>query len=233
MTEPAYRTALIVGVGAGLSASLARLFTTAGITVALAARRGGELAALAKETGGRAFTCDATNRAEVAKLFADVEAALGAPDVVVYNASYRTRGPFVELDPDEVAKTLTVSAFGGFLVAQEAAKRMLPHGRGAILFTGASASVKGYAQSAPFAMGKFALRGLAQSMARELSPQGIHVAHIVIDGGIRSARRSDPPDRPDSTLDPDAIAQTYLSLLRQDRSAWATEIELRPWVERF
>lgn len=233
MTEPTYRTALIVGVGAGLSASLARTFSKAGLRIAVAARRGGELAALAEETGGKAFTCDAAKRDDVAKLFAAVETAFGAPDVVVYNASYRTRGPFVELDPDEVARSIIVSAFGGFLVAQEAVKRMLPHGRGAILFTGASASVKGYAQSAPFAMGKFALRGLAQSMARELSPQGIHVAHVVIDGGIRSARRADPPDRPDSTLDPDAIAQTYLDLLRQDRSAWAWEIELRPWVERF
>jgi len=233
MAGPAYRTVLIVGVGSGLSASLARTFGKAGLNVALASRRGGELATLAKDIGGKGFACDATHRGEVAKLFADVEAALGTPDVVVYNASYRTRGSFIELDPDEVAKTLHVSAFGGFLVAQEAAKRMLPRGHGAILFTGASASVKGYAQSAPFAMGKFALRGLAQSMARELSPQGIHVAHVVIDGGIRSARRADPPDRPDSTLDPDAIAQTYLDLLRQDRSAWAWEIELRPWVERF
>ncbi len=233
MTELAYRTALVVGVGAGLSASLARTFSQAGMTVALAARRAGELAALANETGGKAFACDATNRAEVGKLFADVEAAVGAPDVVVYNASYRTRGPVVQLDPAEVAKSLAVSAFGGFLVAQEAAKRMLPRGHGAILFTGASASVKGYAQSAPFAMGKFALRGLAQSLARELSPQGIHVAHVVIDGGIRSARRPDPADRPDSTLDPDAIAESYLSLLRQHRSAWAWEIELRPWVETF
>jgi len=233
MTEPAYRTALIVGVGAGLSASLARAFTKAGMTVALAARRAGDLAGLAKEIGGKAFACDATNRAEVVKLFADAEAALGAVDVVVYNASYRTRGPFVELNPDEVAKSITVSAFGGFLVAQEAVKRMLPRGRGAIQFTGASASVKGYAQSAPFAMGKFALRGLAQSMARELQPQGIHVCHIVIDGGIRSARRAEPADRPDSTLDPDAIAQSYLHLLQQQRSAWAWEIELRPWVEKF
>jgi NAD(P)-dependent dehydrogenase (short-subunit alcohol dehydrogenase family) len=201
--------------------------------VALAARRANDLAALAKEIGGKAFACDATKQADVAKLFADVEGAFGAPDVVVYNASYRTRGPFVQLDPAEVEKTLNVSAFAGFLVAQEAAKRMLPNGHGAILFTGASASVKGYAQSAPFAMGKFALRGLAQSMARELSPQGLHVAHIVIDGGIRSASRADPPDKPDSMLSPDAIAQTYLDLLRQQRSAWAWEIELRPWVERF
>jgi NAD(P)-dependent dehydrogenase (short-subunit alcohol dehydrogenase family) len=233
MTVPTYRTALIIGVGSGLSASLARLFSKAGMTVALAARRAAELGPLAKEVGGKAFACDASKRSEVTKLFADVEAALGPTDVVVYNASYRTRGPFVELDPDEVAKSLTVSAFAGFLVAQEAAKRMLLRGNGAILFTGASASVKGYAQSAPFAMGKFALRGLAQSMARELSPQGIHVAHFVIDGGIRSARRTEAPDRPDSMLDPDAIAQNYLNLLRQDRSAWAWEIELRPWVEKF
>ena len=233
MTVPTYRTSLIVGVGAGLSASLARLFTKAGMKVALAARRATELEPLAKEIGGKAFACDASKRGDVTKLFADVEAAFGPTDVVVYNASYRTRGPFVELDPDEVAKSLTVSAFAGFLVAQEAARRMLPRGNGAILFTGASASVKGYAQSAPFAMGKFALRGLAQSMARELSPQGIHVAHFVIDGGIRSARRTEAPDRPDSMLDPDAIAQNYLNLLRQDRSAWAWEIELRPWVEKF
>jgi NAD(P)-dependent dehydrogenase (short-subunit alcohol dehydrogenase family) len=233
MTEVSYRTALIVGVGAGLSASLARTFTKAGMKVALAARRAAELAALAKEIGGKAFACDATKHAEVAKLLADVEAALGPLDVVVYNASYRTRGPFVELNPADVEKTLAVSAFGGFLVAQEAARRMLARKHGAILFTGASASVKGYAQSAPFAMGKFALRGLAQSMARELSPQGIHVAHVVIDGGIRSAQRAEAPDKPDSMLDPDAIAQTYLDLLRQQRSAWAWEIELRPWVERF
>ena len=233
MTELSYRTALIVGSGAGLSASLARTFTRAGMTVALAARRAAELAQLAKEIGGKAFACDATKRVEVTKLFADVEATFGALDVVVYNASYRTRGPFVELDPADVEKALAVTAFGGFLVAQEAAKRMLPRSHGTILFTGASASVKGYAQSAPFAMGKFALRALAQSLARELAPQGIHVGHVVVDGGIRSAERPDPPGKPDSLLDPDAIAQSYLYLLQQHRSAWAWEIELRPWVERF
>ena len=233
MTEVSYRTALIVGSGAGLSASLARTFTRAGMTVALAARRAAELAQLAKEFGGKAFACDATKRVEVTRLFADVEATFGAPDVVVYNASYRTRGPFVELDPADVEKALAVTAFGGFLVAQEAAKRMLPRAHGAILFTGASASVKGYAQSAPFAMGKFALRALAQSLARELAPQGIHVGHVVVDGGIRSAERPDPPGKPDSLLDPDAIAQSYLHLLQQHRSAWAWEIELRPWLERF
>jgi NAD(P)-dependent dehydrogenase (short-subunit alcohol dehydrogenase family) len=152
---------------------------------------------------------------------------------VVYNASYRTRGPFVELVPAEVGKAIAVSAFGAFLVGQAAAKRMLPKAHGAILFTGASASVKGYAQSAPFAMAKFALRGLAQSMARELSPQGIHVAHFVIDGGIASDRRPMPADKPDSLLNPDAIAQSYLHVLQQPRSAWTQELELRPWVEKF
>jgi NAD(P)-dependent dehydrogenase (short-subunit alcohol dehydrogenase family) len=201
--------------------------------VALGARRADGLAALAKDIGGQAFACNAADPADVAKLFGGVEAAFGAPDVVVYNASYRTRGPLVELVPEEVAKSIAVSAFGGFLVAQEAVKRMLPKRHGAVIFTGASASVKGYALSAPFAMGKFALRGLAQSMARELQPQGIHIAHVVIDGGIRSEGRPNPPDKPDSMLDPDAIAQSYLHLLQQPRSAWAWEIELRPWVERF
>ena len=233
MPELNYKNALIVGVGSGLSASLARLFARVGMKVAVAARRLDNLAALAQEVGGKAYTCDATNRDHVEKLFADVEAAGGSPDVVVYNASYRTRGPFVDLVPDEVERALMVTAFGAFLVAQQAAKRMVPKGHGAIMLTGASAGVKGYPQSAPFAMGKFALRGMAQSMARELSPQGIHVAHIVVDGGILSARRPNSPDKPDAMLDPDAIAQSYLDLLRQHRSAWAWEIELRPWVEKF
>lgn len=233
MAEHGYRTALIVGVGSGVSASLARLFNKVGIKVALAARRAANLADLAKETGALALGCDATDRTQVSSLFAELDKGFGAPDVVVYNASYRTRGPFVELEPAEVEKSIAVTAYGGFLVAQEAVKRMLPRGHGAILFTGASASVKGYAQSAPFAMGKFALRGLAQSMARELSPQGIHVGHVVIDGGVRSQSRPVPSDKPDSLLDPDAIAQAYLDLLRQPRSAWAWEIELRPWVEKF
>ena len=233
MAEHGYRTALIVGVGTGVSASLARLFNKAGIKVALAARRAANLADLAKETGAVALACDATDRRQVTELFAQLDERFGVPDVVVYNASYRTRGPLVGLEPAEVEKSIAVTAYGAFLVAQEAVKRMLPRGHGAILFTGASASVKGYAQSAPFAMGKFALRGLAQSMARELSPHGIHVGHIVIDGGVRSQMRPVPSDKPDSLLDPDAIAQTYMDLLRQPRSAWAWEIELRPWVEKF
>jgi NAD(P)-dependent dehydrogenase (short-subunit alcohol dehydrogenase family) len=225
--------ALIVGAGSGLSASIARVFAAAGMKIALAARGIDDLGALAAEVGAETFACDATKPDAVKRLFADLDRGGGAPDVVVYNASYRTRGPFVDLDPAEVEKSLLVSAFGGFLVGQEATRRMLPRGRGTILFTGASASVKGYAQSAPFAMGKFALRGLAQSMARELGPQGIHVAHVVVDGGIRSARRPQAADRPDALLDPDAIAASYLHLVQQHRSAWTFELEVRPWVEKF
>jgi NAD(P)-dependent dehydrogenase (short-subunit alcohol dehydrogenase family) len=231
MTE-SYQHALIVGAGFGLSASVARVFAKAGMKISLAARDTGKLDALAKETNARVYTCNANDRAQVDRLFAELDSA-GVPDVVVYNASYRTRGPLIDLDPAEVEQSILTSSFAGFLVAQAAVRRMLPNGRGAILFTGASASIKGYAQSAPFAMGKFALRGLAQSMAREFAPQGIHVAHFVIDGGIRSARRPVPPDKPDSMLDPDAIAQTYLNVLQQPRSAWTWEVELRPWVEKF
>lgn len=233
MTYTRFNTALIVGAGSGLSASLARVLAKEGIKVALAARGTGDLDALVEATGARAFTCDASKPAEVARLFGELDASFGEPEIVIYNASYRTRGPLIELDPAEVEKSLAVSAFGGFLVAQQAARRMLPKKRGAILFTGASASVKGYALSAPFAMGKFALRGLAQSLARELSPQGIHVAHIVIDGGIKSARREEPADKPASMLDPDAIAASYLHVIHQPHSAWSLEVELRPWVEKF
>jgi NAD(P)-dependent dehydrogenase (short-subunit alcohol dehydrogenase family) len=231
--SPQYETALIVGAGEGLSASLARLFAREGMRIALAARQTQKLAALCSEVGARAFACNASAPEQVTRLFADVESQIAAPDVVVYNASARARGPLVDLVPAEVERALAVGAFGGFLVAQQAVRRMLPKAHGAILFTGASASVKGYAQSAPFAMAKFALRGLAQSMARELSPQGIHVAHFVIDGGIRNPGRTEPPDKPDSMLDPDAIAATYLHVLRQPRSAWTWEVELRPWLERF
>jgi NAD(P)-dependent dehydrogenase (short-subunit alcohol dehydrogenase family) len=228
-----FNSALIVGAGSGLSASLARALAKEGIRVALAARSTDDLAGLVNEIGGRAFACDATQPAQVEKLFSDVEAAFGAPEIVIYNASYRVRGPLADLEPAEVAKSLAVSAFGVFLVGQQAVRRMLPRKHGVILFTGASASVKGYAQSAPFAMGKFALRGLAQSMAREFAPQGIHVAHVVIDGGIKSARREEASDKPASMLDPNAIAASYLHLIHQPHSAWAWEIELRPWVESF
>ena len=233
MDIPSYKIALIVGAGEGLSASLARLFAREKIQVALAARKVEKLGALCRETGARAYACNAADPDEVERLFGLVEREVGAPDLVVYNAGARARGAFTDLVPAEVAQSIMTSGFGGFLVAQQAARRMLPNRHGAILFTGASASVKGYAQSAPFAMGKFALRGLAQSLARELSPQGIHVAHFVIDGGIRSATRTEAADRPDSMLDPDAIAMSYWNILRQPRSAWTWELEMRPWVEKF
>jgi NAD(P)-dependent dehydrogenase (short-subunit alcohol dehydrogenase family) len=228
-----YRVALIVGAGPGISASVARGLAAAGLKVGIASRNIDKLATLAEEIGAERFAVDATDPAAVTHLFEEADARLGVPDVVMYNASARAHGPIAELDPEAVRKAVEISAFGGFLVVQQAARRMIPRGDGAILLTGASASVKGYPHSAAFAMGKFALRGLAQSTARELGPKGIHVAHFVIDGGVRSARRLDPADRPDSTLDPDAIAQTYLEVLRQPRSAWSLEVEMRPWVETF
>ena len=221
--------ALIAGVGDGVSASLARLLAGEGYDLALAARNRQKLAALAQETGASVHVCDVAQPADVEALFV---ALPRDPAVVIYNPSYRVRGPVAELDPAEVRRTIDVCAFGAFLVAQQAARRMLAQGFGTILFTGASAGVKGYARSAPFAMGKFALRGLAQSMARELHPQNVHVGHVVIDGGIRSARRPDEPGA-DKLLDPDAIAQSYLHLINQPRSAWSWEIEVRPWVENF
>jgi len=227
------KNALIVGVGPGLSASLARKLKADGYKVGLAARNTGKLQPLVKEVDGAAFACDATEPEQVKKLFTDTEAQIGPLDFVCFNAGFRVRGPLLELNPPDVLKTIVSTAYGGFLVGQEAAKRMVPRAGGAIFFTGASASMKGYPQSAPFAMAKFALRGLAQSMARELSPKGIHIAHFNIDGGIRSAQRLVPADKPDSLLDPDAIAQTYLDVLKQHRSAWSLEVEVRPWLEHF
>src|ERR1700722_11680370 len=225
--EMELKSALIVGVGDGLRAPAARLFAPNGMQVALASRNPDRLAALARETAAATFACEATEPEEVAGLFDAVIATQGVPDIVVYNASARAPGPITDVDPGEVARAIAVSAYGGFLVSQQAARYMLPRGGGAILLTGASASVKGYPHSGAFAMGKFALRGLAQSMARELAPQGIHVAHFVIDGGIRSATRVDPADKPDSLLDPDAIAASYWQVVQQPRSAWTWEVELR------
>ena len=233
MDTPRYHTALIVGAGPGLSASLARLCARAGMNVALAARNTGKLAELCADTGASAYPCDARDAYAVAGLFDAVETRQGAPDLVVYNAGARVRGPVTELDPEAVRQAMEVSAFGAFLVAQQAARRMLPKRQGAIALTGATAGVKGFANSSSFAMGKFALRGLAQSLARELSPQGIHVAHFVIDGAIRTSARPDPAEAPDSTLDPDAIAETFWQVLHQHRSAWSWEVEVRPWAERF
>jgi len=232
MTQP---MALIVGVGDGLSASLARLFHKEGYGLMLAARNVGKIGTLAAETGAQVAACDASRIDEVDALFAGLDGRL---DVVVYNPSARQRGPLAELQPEAVRQAIEVTAFGAFLVGQAAARKMQQQDevdgrRGTVLFTGASAGIKGFPLSAPFAMGKFAQRGLAESMARELHPEGIHVAWVNIDGAIRNPGRSEPADRPDSMLDPDAIAQNYLHLIRQDRSTWSNELAIRPWVERF
>lgn len=233
------RVALIVGAGSGLSASLARRFAADGMKIALAARDEAKLADLISQVGGRAYQCDAAEPDQVSRLFDTVADDLGAPELVVYNASRRVRGPITDIDPIAVREALMTTVYGGFLVGQEAAKSMLKEGRGTILFTGASAGIKGFANSATFAMGKFGLRGLAQSMARELHPQNIHVAHVVIDGGILNPETGKGPGRggdlqgDDIWLLPDEIAETYHHLHGQHRSAWAWEIELRPWVEKF
>ena len=229
-------TALIMGAGSGLSASLVRKLVDRGDKVILAARNIDKLDALCQETSAIAIYCDASIPASVADLFQQI-AAMGQPlEVAIYNPSARVRGPVTELDPEAVRNSIEVTAFGAFLMAQQAARMMLPRGKGAILFTGASAGVKGFANSSSFAMGKFALRGLAQSLARELHPKGIHIGHFVIDGGIENQDRPDrisPTDNPDSMLHPDAIADSYMHFLDQPRSSWAWEIELRPWVEKF
>ncbi len=227
------RTALIIGTGPGLSASLARRCSAEGMRVAVAARDTAKLADVCAASDARAYRCDATARGEVEALFDSVEADLGTPHFVVYNPGARAHGPITDIDPGDVERALMVGCFGGFLVGQTAAKRLLPGQGGAIFFTGATASVKGYPHSAAFAMGKFGLRGLAQSMARELAPQGIHVAHFVIDGQIRSDLRGRIDTGDDAYLDPDAIADTYWNVYRQHRSSWTWEVEVRPWVETF
>lgn len=227
-------TALIVGAGAGLSASLARQLAAADRRVVLAARNTTKLESLCKEIGASAFACDATRPEQVEDLFDRVQSRVGTPSVVIYNAGMQVFAPLVEQDPGKVAESIAVNAFGGFLVGRHAARLMLQAGGGAIAFTGAAASVRGYPSSAPFAMGKFALRGLAQSMARELAPHNVHVIHVVIDGVIRSPHtRQFDADAGETRLDPDAIARSYLHLIDQPRSAWSWEIELRPWQERF
>ena len=227
------QSVLIVGAGSGLSASLARRCHAAGMQVALAARDGEKARAVAQETGASLHRCDASSIEDVAALFAALDASIGAPDLVVYNPSARLRGPVTELDPEATRAAIETTCFGAFLVAQQAARRMLARGSGSILFTGASAGVKGFANSSVFAMGKFGLRGLAQSLARELHPQNIHIGHFVIDGGIASDRPDRQDDGGDRMLDPDAIAEAYLQFHNQHRSAWAWEVELRPWVETF
>ena len=234
MEKPKYRSALIVGTGPGLSASLARLFAGNGLAVSLAARQTDKLAALAKETGADGPCLQRRRSGGSCRPVRRARRQGGArPTSWSTTPATGCAARWSTCRPTTSKRAIEISAFGGFLVSQQAARRMLPKAHGAIFLTGATAGVKGFALSATFAMGKFALRGLAQSMARELSPQGIHVAHFVIDGGIRSAARPVPGNNPDSLLDPDAIAETYWATLQQHRSAWSWEVEVRPWVEKF
>ena len=233
------KTALIVGAGSGISASFARLLAKDGYRVALVARNPAKLTGLAAETKATTHSCDAADPTSVDQLFAQIDREFPKLDVCLFNASARAQGPITDVDREHARRALLILAYGGFLVAQAAARRMLPRGAGTILLTGASASVKGYPQSAVFAMGKFALRGLAQSMARELAPKGIHVAHIVVDGAIDGRfTRSNRPDAEallaeDRILKPEEIAANFVWVHKQPRSAWTHELDLRPWAENW
>ena len=225
MTE----SVLIVGAGSGLSASLARLCRSKRMKVVLAARNIEKLKDLKKEINAEIFACDASNVKDVSNLFKKLDKLIGIPNLVIYNASSRPKkNSVVELDPIETQKSINITCYGAFLVAQEAAKRMLKRKSGSIFFTGATAGVKGFANSSVFAMGKFGLRGLAQSLARELHPQGIHITHFVIDGAINKESYDNY-----QTMHPDKIAKIYLQFYHQDKNAWAWEIELRTSVEKF
>ena len=220
---------LIVGTGPGLGSSLARLCASKGMKVILASRNFEKLKNLKKEIKAETFVCDASNVKDVSNLFKQTDKLIGIPNLVIYNASSSPKkSSVVELDPIETQKSINITCFGAFLVAQEAAKRMLKRKSGSIFFTGATGGVKGFANSSVFAMGKFGLRGLAQSLARELHPQGIHITHFVIDGAIGKEPYGDY-----QTMHPDEIAKTYLQFYHQDKSAWAWEIELRTSVEKF
>lgn len=227
--------ALIVGVGPGLGAALGRRFAKAGAKVALASRRLAPVQEIAAEYGANAYACDATDEQSVLDLYAAVERDFGqAPSIVVYNASGRVRGSVLDIEVAQFREAWDRACLGGFIVAREAGRRMVPAGRGTILFTGATASVKSYGLSAGFAVGKFGLRALSFAMARDLGPKGIHVAHVIVDGGIHGPHHAVETDKPEHhLLEPDAIAETYYQLHAQHRSAWAAEIDVRPWVERF
>jgi len=234
------QVALVVGVGGGLGAALGHRFAAAGMAVALAARGdavAGPLAAEIAKAGGRAsaHACDATDEAGVKALFAAVAGTHGAPDLVVYNAGAFVPRSILDAEAAEFERCWRVGCLGGFLVGRAAARAMAARGSGTIVFTGATASLRGGAGFFNLAVGKFGLRALAQSMARELGPKGVHVAHVIIDGQIDGPRHAgEAAERgPDALLSPEAIAETYHMLHRQSRSAWTQELDLRPWVERF
>jgi NAD(P)-dependent dehydrogenase (short-subunit alcohol dehydrogenase family) len=233
---PAHETAVVVGVGPGLGLALVNRLVAEGYTV-LAAARGAAIERLEYAPGpGRAVPvrCDATNPADVDALFAS-SAEHGELAIAVFNAGTFERGTVLDTAPEDFERCWRIGCFGGFLVGRAAARLMVTRGRGTILFTGATASLRGGAGFVNLASPKFALRAVAQSMARELGPRGIHVAHVIIDGQIRMPRYEHLAAQrgPDALLEPDAIAAAYLELHRQARSAWTQELDLRPWVETF
>jgi short-subunit dehydrogenase len=225
------KKALIIGVGSGLSLSLARLFHKNGMSISLVARNINKLDNVKKELEANVFKCDVSSSIDVENLFSKLDHINEEPDLVIYNPSSRVRGPIEELDIENTRHALNITSFGAFLVAQQSVKRMKKKGSGSIFFTGASASTKGFPNSSVFAMGKFALRGLAQSLARELHPQNIHIGHFIIDGSIASENR--PYEKDDDKLCPDEIAKRYLEFYKQKRSVWSWELEMRPWLEKF
>ena len=223
------KNVLIIGVGYGLSASLARRFYKENMNIFLVARNIEKINKLTLEVNAKSFSCDVSKVSDVEKLFLDLDQFINSFDLVIYNPSLRIQGPINEFNPHEVKKSLDITCFGAFLVAHQATKRMLKQGNGAIFFTGASASLKGFSNSSVFAMGKFALRGLVQSLARELHPKNIHVGHFIIDGIIKKNQINFD----EIFLDPDDIAETYFQIFKQNRSVWTSEIEVRPWTEKF
>ena len=230
-------TAVVVGVGPGLGAALVRAFAKDGYTVVAAARSATDLPDLKeRNTAARvvAIDCDATEHSDVERVFEEA-AAIGPTEVAIFNAGAFVRGSILETDPAEFERCWRVGCFAGLLIGQAAARRMVARGAGTILFTGATASLRGGSGFVNLASPKFGLRAVAQSMARELGPKNIHVAHVIIDGQIRSQRYAhlESERGPDALLDPDAIAAQYVALHRQHRSAWTQELDLRPWSEKF
>lgn len=231
-----HQTAVVVGVGPGLGLALVMAFANEGYTVFAAARKASALKELSAVRHGRVISVDtdATDAVQVDRLFAlaEKEAPVG---VAIFNAGAFVRGHVVDTDPETFERCWRVSGFGGFLVGRAAARLMIKRGAGTILFTGATASLRGGAGFVNLASPKFALRAVAQSMARELGPQGIHVAHVIIDGQIDAPRYAQMASErgPDSLLAADAIAHNYVMLHRQHRSAWTQELDLRPWTEKF
>lgn len=230
--------AVVVGVGPGLGLALVNAFAGAGMDVAMSSRDGKNLEAMRPDIPGvsvKAYPADATDADAVARLFDDVERDLGDITVVIFNAGAFQMANILDVTPEDFERCWRVGAYGGFLVGQQAARRMVPRGEGSILFTGATAALRGGANFVNLASPKFALRAVSQSMARELGPQGIHVAHVIVDGLIESDRfREVAKERgPDSLLKPADIAASYLYLHRQPRSAWTQELDVRPWTEKF